>query len=61
MVNVIGDQSQCKLIGVRLSQHLLHSLYKEITICIVPKDFSVFDSTHNYIVQRTRGINSGIS
>ena len=60
-VGVIGDQGPCKTIGLRLSQHLPQSLYKGITICIVPKDFPAFDSANYDMVQRTRSINSGFS
>jgi ribosomal protein L32 len=38
-VEMIGDQSPCKTIGVRLSQHLSQSRYKGITIFIVQKIF----------------------
>jgi len=37
------------------------SLHKGITICIIPKDFSALYSTHNNMLKRTRGINSGFS
>jgi len=60
-VDVIGDQSPCKTIGVRLSQHLLKSLYKGITIFIVPKDFPALDSANYDMVQGTGSINSGFS
>jgi len=52
-VEVIGDQSPCKTIGVRLSQHLPQAPYKGITILFVPEDFPAFDSAIYDMVQRT--------
>jgi hypothetical protein len=60
-VNMVGDQGPCKTIGTRLSQHLPQSLYKGITIYIVPKDFPAFDSAHYDMVQRTCSIYSVFS
>jgi len=52
-VEVIGDQSPCKTIRVRLSQQLPQSRYKGITIFIIPEDFPAFDSANYDMVQRT--------
>ena len=52
-VEVIGDQSPCKTIGVRLSQHLSQSRYKGIKIFIILEDFAAFDSGNYDMVQRT--------
>jgi hypothetical protein len=42
-------------------QHLAESVYKGVTIGIVPKDFPALDCTHDDVVKRTRSINSGFS
>jgi hypothetical protein len=58
-VGVIGDQSPCETICVRLSQYPPQPVYEGITISIVPENFPAFDSAHNNMVQRPWGINSG--
>ena len=49
---MIGDQSPCETIGVRLSQYPPQPVYEGITISIVPENLPAFDSTHNNMVQR---------
>ena len=46
-VRMVGYQRPCQTIGMRLNQHLAKTVYKGLTVCIVPKDFVALDSTHN--------------
>ncbi len=60
-VSVIGDQGPGKTIRLRLFQHLPQALYKGITIHIVPKDFSAFNTADDDMVQRAGAVNSCFS
>ena len=58
---MIRNECPCKTSGMRLNQHLTEPVYKGVPIGIVPKDFTVLDSTHDDVVKRARSINSGFS
>jgi len=60
-VCMVGHNRPCKTIGMRLDQDLTETVYKGITIGIVPKDFPALDSTHDDVLKCARSINSGFS
>jgi hypothetical protein len=60
-MRMVGYQRPCQTIGMRLNQHLAKTVYKGLTVRIVPKDFAALDSAYNDVVKRTRSINSGFS